>query len=53
MAIGRMIASDIGIEQFYDTTYEPTRLMYWPSTLSDGNFVFLFMSISLLFLIML
>ncbi|OCA97853.1 virulence-associated E family protein [Clostridium beijerinckii] len=40
MAIGRMIASDIGIEQFDDTTYEPTRLMYWPSTSSDGDFVF-------------
>lgn len=39
-AIGRMIASDIGIEQFDDTTYEPTRLMYWPSTSSDGEFVF-------------
>lgn len=40
MAIGRMVASDIGMEQFDDTTYEPTRLMYWPSTSSDGEFVF-------------
>lgn len=39
-AIGRMVASDIGIEQFDDTTYEPTRLMYWPSTSSDGEFIF-------------
>jgi predicted P-loop ATPase len=39
-AIGRMIASDIGIEQFDDTTYEPTRLMYWPSTSSNGDFLF-------------
>lgn len=39
-AIGRMLASDIGIEEFDDTTYEPTRLMYWPSTSSDGEFVF-------------
>jgi predicted P-loop ATPase len=39
-AIGRMVASDIGIEQFDDTTYEPARLMYWPSTSSDGEFVF-------------
>ena len=38
-AIGRMVASDIGIEQFDDTTYEPTRLMYWPSTSSDGEFI--------------
>lgn len=39
-AIARMVASDIGIEQFDDTTYEPTRLMYWPSTSSDGEFIF-------------
>jgi len=39
-AVARMIASDIDIEQFDDTTYEPTRLMYWPSTSSDGVFVF-------------
>lgn len=39
-AIGRMVAADIGIEQFDDTTYESTRLMYWPSTSSDGEFVF-------------
>ncbi|ADL50532.1 virulence-associated E family protein [Clostridium cellulovorans] len=39
-AVARMIASDIDIEQFDDTTYEPTRLMYWPSTSSDGEFVF-------------
>jgi predicted P-loop ATPase len=39
-AVSRMVASDIGIEQFDDTTYEPTRLMYWPSTSSDGEFVF-------------
>ena len=31
-AVSRKIAEDIGIEQFDDTTYEPTRLMYWPST---------------------
>jgi predicted P-loop ATPase len=39
-AVGRMIASDIGIEQFDDTTYEPTRLMYWPSTSNDGEYIF-------------
>ncbi|MBR0365848.1 MAG: hypothetical protein IJH94_03490, partial [Clostridia bacterium] len=38
-AVARMIASDIGIEQFDDTTYQPQRLMYWPSTSSDGEFV--------------
>ena len=39
-AIGRKVASDIGIEQFDDTTYEPSRLMFWASTSSDGEFVF-------------
>ena len=39
-ALGRMAAQDIGIDMFDDTTYEPTRLMYWPSTPSDGEFVF-------------
>lgn len=39
-AIGRKVAESIGIEQFDDTTYEPSRLMYWASTSSDGVFVF-------------
>lgn len=40
IAVGRKVAGEIGIEQFDDTTYEPSRLMYWPSTSSDGEFVF-------------
>jgi len=40
MAVARKVAFDIGIEQFDDTTYEPTRLMYWPSTSRDGDFLF-------------
>lgn len=39
-AVSRMIAQDIGIELFDDSTYEPSRLMYWPSTSSDGEYVF-------------
>ncbi|BDR75253.1 virulence-associated E family protein [Clostridium tetani] len=39
-AISRMVADDIGIDQFDDTTYEPSRLMYWASTSSDGEFIF-------------
>jgi len=39
MAVARKVAEEIGIEQFDDTTYEPSRLMYWPSTSSDGEFV--------------
>lgn len=39
-AIGRMVAEDLGIDQFDDTTYEPSRLMYNPSTSYDGEYVF-------------
>jgi len=39
-AIARKVAEDIGIELFDDTTYEPSRLMYWPSTPHDGEFIF-------------
>ena len=39
-AIARKVAEEIGIELFDDTTYEPSRLMYWPSTSSDGEFLF-------------
>ena len=39
-ALGRMVARDIGLDLFDDTTYKPARLMYWPSTPSDGEFVF-------------
>ncbi|WP_434302644.1 VapE domain-containing protein [Clostridium botulinum] len=39
-AISRMVANDLGIDQFDDTTYEPSRLMYWPSTSSDGYYIF-------------
>lgn len=40
-AISRRIAKDIGIDMFDDTTYEPSRLMYWPSTPADSEYVFL------------
>jgi predicted P-loop ATPase len=39
-ALGRMVAREIGIDLFDDTTYEPSRLMYWPSTPANGEFVF-------------
>lgn len=39
-AISRWVASVIGIDQFDHTTYQPERLMYWPSTSSDGEYVF-------------
>lgn len=40
MAVSRKVAEEIGMELFDDTTYEPSRLMYWPSTSSDGEFFF-------------
>lgn len=39
-AIGRKVAEEIGIDMFDDTTYEPSRLMYWPNTSSDGEYIF-------------
>lgn len=39
-AVGRMVAKEIGIELFDDSTYEAERLMYWPSTSSNGVFVY-------------
>lgn len=39
-AIARRIAGNIGIDYFDHTTFEPSRLMYWPSTASDAEFVF-------------
>lgn len=39
-AVSRMVAKQIGIELFDDTTYEPNRLMYFPSTSSDGEYFF-------------
>lgn len=41
-AIARKVADKIGIEIFDDTTYQPTRLMFWPSTAKDGEYVFKF-----------
>ena len=39
-AIGRRIAATLGIDQFDDTSYQPQRVMYWPSASRDGEFVF-------------
>ena len=39
-AIGRRIAADLGIDKFDDTTYQPQRVMYWPSCSQDGEYVF-------------
>jgi len=39
-ALSRFVAAEIGIDQFDDSTYEPERLMYWPSTAEDGEYIF-------------
>ena len=38
--IARRLADDIGIDLFDDSTYEPSRLMYWPSAPADVDFVY-------------
>lgn len=39
-AVARMVAKDIGIDLFDDSTYEAHRLMYWPSTSLNGIFFY-------------
>lgn len=39
-AIGRRVAETLGIDKFDDTSYQPQRMMYWPSTSQDGEYVF-------------
>lgn len=38
--VARKIASFIGMEIMDSSTFEPSRLMYWPSCSKDSNFVF-------------
>ena len=38
--VGRKVAQEIGMDLFDDSTYEPNRLMYWPSTSSNGEYVY-------------
>lgn len=39
-AIGRRIAGDLGIDMFDSTGFQPWRLMYWPSTSKDAEYLF-------------
>lgn len=39
-AVGRRIADTLGIDQFDDTSYQPQRMMYWPSASRDGEYIF-------------
>ncbi len=43
IAISRRIAGTLGINYFDDTTFQATRLMYWPSTSIDGDYFFDYM----------
>ena len=38
--VARMFAKEVGIDMFDDSTYEANRLMYWPSTSVNGEYVF-------------
>ena len=42
-AVGRRIADSLGeksMDWFDDTSYQPERVMFWPSTSQDGEYVF-------------
>ena len=39
-AISRRLAGDIGIELFDPTTFQPERLMFWPSCSVDAEYIF-------------
>lgn len=39
-ALSRLVAEEVGMDYFDDSTYEPERLMYWPSCPADGEYVF-------------
>lgn len=39
-AVSRKLAELIGVEVFDPTTFQPERLMFWPSVCFDGEFFF-------------
>lgn len=39
-AIARKIADNIGMAYFDSTTFQPQRLMYWPSSSDDGEYLY-------------
>lgn len=39
-AVARRVADELTLSRFDQTTFEAARLMYWPSTPDDGEFVF-------------
>ena len=47
-AVARWLASDIGMSYMDPTTFQPSRLMYWPSVSSDGEFKFDYIDASMI-----
>jgi hypothetical protein len=47
-AIGRRVAYVLGIDKFDDTSYQHQRVMYWPSTSQDGEYIFKYVDAPLL-----
>lgn len=39
-AIARRVAEKLGMQYFDRTTFEPHRLMYWPTVAKDGEYIF-------------
>lgn len=39
-AVARRVAGDIGIHIFDPTTFQPVRMMFWPSRAKDGEWIF-------------
>lgn len=40
VAVSRYLAQMLGIDYFDECSYQPNQLMYWPSTPSNGSFVY-------------
>ena len=40
MAVSRFLAQMLGIDFFDECSYQPNQLMYWPSTPSNGEYIF-------------
>ena len=40
VALSRLLAGELGIEQVDPVSFQTNQLMYWPSTPSDGNFIY-------------
>lgn len=47
-AIARKLAQELGMDYFDDTTYQPSRLMYWPSVSADGDYIYNYLDLPFL-----